>query len=385
VFTVVNAILLRPLPYREPDRVVVLLNGRQGRLSTAFSAANYRDVTTESGAFEAAAAFGTSTTNLTGAGDPQRFEGADVTWKFFSVLGVTAARGRTFDDADQSGTGKVIVISDGVWRRDFGMRADVVGSTVHLDGMPYTVIGIAPPELTLPGRPDFWRPLLLTSDNFSDAQRGAQYLGVIGRLKPGITLRQAQSAIAVVAEDLARRFPLVNKDRLMSATPLHDRLVGGIRPALLVLLGAVFVVLSIACVNVANLQLARASGRAREVAVRAALGAGRGRLVRQFLVESLVLGAGGAAAGLALAYWLTRALSAAGPVSIPRLAEIGVDARVVGFAAAAALLTSITFGLVPAFAATGGPLARAVTAAGRGSIGASGSRTRKTLVICEMA
>jgi len=342
-------------------------------------------VTSESGLFDAAAAFTNSTTNLTGVGDPQRLEGADVTWGFFSALGVAAERGRVFGEVDRTGTGQLVVISDGVWRRYFGGGEDVVGSTVHFDGVAYTIVGVAAPDVTFPGRPDFWRPLLLTAANFSDAQRGAQYLGVVGKLKAGITLKQADSAIALVAENLARRYPLVNKDRVMSATPLHDRLVRGIRPALLVLLGAVIVVLAISCVNVANLQLARAYARSREVAIRAALGAGRGRLVRQFLVESLVVGIAGGAAGFLIADVLTHALIAAGPPSIPRLNEIGIDARVVAFAVAAALATSVAFGLVPAVAATGASPARAIASAGRGTVGPAGASARKSLVVGEMA
>src|SRR5439155_1988826 len=193
---------------------------------------------------------------------------------------------------------------------------------------PYTVIVIAPSDVAFPGRPDYWRPLVFTPQNLSDAQRGAQWVGGLARLKAGLTLQQANGAMAIVADRLARQFPMTNKDRMIGATPLHERIVRQIRPALLVLLGAVVVVLMIACVNVANLQLARAYGRVREVAVRAALGAGRGRLIGQFVTESLVLGVAGGVAGLAVAYSLTRALIALGPASIPRLNEIGIDWRV---------------------------------------------------------
>jgi putative ABC transport system permease protein len=385
VFTVVNGVLLRPLPYRDPDRLVLLLNGRSGRLSTAFSPINYRDVTVQSGVFADSAAFSPSTANLTGHGDPLRLEGQDVTWRFFSVLGATLRHGRGFVEADEAGGGRVIVLSDGLWRRQFGARADIVGTTAHFDGAPHTIVGIAAPEMQFPNAPDYWRPLVFSPENLSDPQRGAQWVGALARLKDGVTLEQATSAMAVVADRLAHDFPRTNKDRLMGATLLHERLVSGIRPALLVLLGAVVFVLLIACVNVANLQLARAYGRVREVAVRAALGAGRGRLVRQFIAESLVFGVVGGAAGLALADGATRVLVALGPAAIPRLGEIGLDWRVVAFAAATTIVTSVVFGLVPAFATSGRSLAGAATLAGRGSIGPAGSRIRKALVVCEMA
>src|SRR5439155_2005903 len=182
---------------------------------------------------------------------------------------------------------------------------------------PHTIVGIAAPRMQFPNAPDYWRPLVFTPENLSDGQRGAQWVGALARLKDGVTLEQATSAMATVADQLARDFPRTNKDRLMGATLLHERLVRGIRPALLVLLGAVVFVLLIACVNVANLQLARAYGRMREVAVRAALGAGRGRLVRQFIAESLVLGVIGGAIGPALADWATRVLLVLGSSSVP--------------------------------------------------------------------
>src|SRR5262249_13709468 len=211
--------------------------------------------------------------------------------------------------------------------RLFGGRGDVVGSTMRLDGTPFTIVGVAPPDLRLPAGAEYWRPLVFTPENLSDAQRGAPWVSGVARLKPGIELEKAQRALAVVADRLSRADPRTNKDRTMTAVRLQDRMVRGIRPALLVVLGAVTLVLLVACVNVANLLLARANGRTREVAVRAAVGAGRGRLVQQFLVESVVLGIGGALAGLVVAAAATRALVALGPAQIPRLAEVAVHWR----------------------------------------------------------
>ena len=385
VFTVVNGVLLRPLAYHDPDRLLLLLNGRAGRTSPSFSPPNYRDVVTGAGVFSDSAAMNPTTANLTGHGDPQRLAGADVTSAFFTVLGVKLRLGRAFIESDFAGDAAVIVISEGLWRRQLGGGPDVIGSTIRLDGRPVTIIGVAPPDVTLPGHADFWRPLVFTPHQLSDQQRGAQWVNAIARLEHGVDLQQANSAIGLVAERLAREFPRQNQGRLMSATPLQERLVRGIRPALLVLLGAVSLVLLIACVNVANLLLARAYGRAREVAVRAAVGAGRRRLVQQFLVESLSLGLAGGVAGLAVAFWSTRLLVALGPDSIPRLADVGIDWRVLAFTVAIAVATSVLFGLVPALATTGDHVARFVTTAGRGSVGHGGTRIRKALVVCEIA
>jgi putative ABC transport system permease protein len=384
VFTVVNGVLLRPLAYSDPDRLLLLLNGRNGRLTPSFSPLNYQDITTGSGVFAVAAAMNATTANLTGHGDAQRLQGADVTWKFFSVLGVTPRYGRAFVESDVAGDAAVVVVSEGLWRRQLGGRPDAIGSTLRLDGRLFTIIGVAPPEVTLPGRADYWRPIVFTPNQLSDRQRGAQWVNGIARLKPGVDLQQANSAMAVTAERLAREFPRTNEGRLMTATPLQERLVRGVRPALLVLLGAVTLVLLIACVNVANLLLARAYGRAREVAVRSAVGAGRGRLVQQFLAESLVLGLAGGVVGLAVAFAATRALVAFGPESIPRLVDVGIDWRVLAFTVTTAIATSVVFGLLPALATTGADAARFTMMGGRGSVGHSSTRIRKALVVCEM-
>jgi len=385
VFSVVNGVLLRPLPFADPDRLLLLLNGRNGRVSTSYSPANYRDVTTASGVFSGAAAFDVSSMNLTGNGDPQRVRGATVTGDFFSVLGVAPGLGRTLQNADVDGARQVIVLSDPMWRRQFGGRTDVVGTVVRLDGKSFEIVGVARPELSFPDNPDFWRPLVFTPHQVSDSQRGANWVNVIARLKPDVTLAQANSAMGLVADRLGRDFPRTNEGKTMMATPLHERIVRGIRPALLVLLGAVSLVLLIACVNVANLLLARAYARAREVAVRAAMGAGRTRLVMQFLAESVLLGVFGAAGGLAVAWSATRALIALAPPVVSRFASIGIDLRVLAFAAAIAITTSVLFGLVPAVTVTGGRFANAIASAGRGSVGSGGTRVRKALVMCEMA
>jgi len=208
VFTVVNGVLLRPLPYRDPDAIVQLTHSRNGRASLSYSPVNYRDVTTQSGVFSESAAISPASASVTGSGDPQHIDGAYVTTRFFDVLGVTPRYGRGFVDADGvDGRDAVVVLGDALWRRLFGARPDVVGSTMRLDGHPFTIIGVAPPEVTIPGGAEYWRPLVFTPDNLSDRQRGAQWVGSIARLRPGVDLEQAQSAMATVAERLARDYP----------------------------------------------------------------------------------------------------------------------------------------------------------------------------------
>jgi putative ABC transport system permease protein len=338
----------------------VLLNGRNGRMGPTFSPPNYRDVASQSGAFSEWAALSPSTANLTGNGEPQQLDGGYVTGRFFSVLGVTPRLGRLIVDADVENDRQAVVLSERLWRRQFGAQHDIIGSTVRLDGKPFTIVGVAPADVTMPEGAEFWRPLVFSRDNLSDRQRGAQWIGAVARLKNGTNLEQAQAAMATIAERLARDYPNTNRGRAMSATRLHDRTVRTIRPALLILLGAVTLVLLVACVNVANLLLARANSRTREVAVRAAVGAGRGRLIQQFLAESVVLGLAGGVAGLLVAQWATRALVALGPASIPRLDQVAIDWRVLAFTVIIAIATSVVFGLVPALATSGGALAQII-------------------------
>src|SRR5262249_41393434 len=232
VFSIVNGVLLRPLPFADPDRLLVLLNGRNGRISTSYSPANYRDVTRGSGVFSGAAAFDVSRMNLTGRGDPQRVRGATVTGEFFSVLGVLPRIGRPLQEADVDAARQVIVLSDSMWRSRFGGRSDIVGAVVRLEGKPFEIVGVAPAELTFPDNPDFWRPLVLTPQQLSDDERGANWVNAIARLKPDVTMAQANSATGLVAERLAREFPRTNAGKIMFAAPLHERIVRGIRPAL---------------------------------------------------------------------------------------------------------------------------------------------------------
>jgi len=378
VFTVVNGVLLRPLPYRFADRLVLLMYGPAGRVSLWLSPLNYQDYVAQSRAFDAAAAMTPTTANLTGEGDPERVSGSRVTPDFFNVLGIEMALGRPLRPGDTD----VVVLSDRFWRRRFGASPDIIGRTVTLDGHACTVVGVAPAATRFPATAEFWRPLLFSPRDTAAEARGAQWVQVVARLKSDISSDRASVAVSQVAQRLAREFPDTERDATAAVIALHERVVRAIRPALLMLLGAVTIVLVIACVNVGGLLTARGADRRHELAVRATLGAGRGRIVRQLLVESAVLGLAGAAAGVPLAYWLVGFALERAPATLPRASDIRIDAGALGFTMLAGLLTSIAFGLAPAIMATPRPRSNASS---RGVIGASRRRGRQVLVSAEIA
>jgi len=385
VFTVAYGVLLRPLPYRDPGRLVMLMYGHHGTVSPWFSPLNFRDYAVRSGAFSSTAAVAPVTVTLTGAGEPERLQGARVSWNYFDVLGVGIEQGRAFVEADGDGDGNRVVLSDGLWRRRFGGRLDVTDTTVTLDGHAVTIVGVAPPNLKFPATAEFWQALAFGPRDMSPESRGAQWVQVLARLKSAVSPEQATAALQTIGGTLAHEFPETEKDVTVLAIPLHERIVGDIRPTLVALFGAVTLVLLIACANVASLLLARAHGRDREVAVRTALGATRGRLIAQLLTESLVLGMLAAAAGVGIAVVLVRAVVLFGPASIPRLSTLTVDANVLGFALSAAIVTSIAFGLMPALSVTGRFAGGRITLSTRGTIGKSTIRARRLLVVSELA
>ena len=385
VFTVVYGVLLRPLPYRDPGRLVMLLYGHQGRVSPWFSPPNFRDYVVQNDAFSGTAALTPITVNMTGLGEPERLQGARVSWNYFDVVGVGVAHGRAFAEADNRSDGNRIVLSYGLWRRRFGGRPDVINSTTTLDGHAVTIVGVASADLNFPPTAEFWQPLIFTPRDMSPESRGAQWVQVLARLKTTVSAQQATTALQTVGRSLAREFPRTEKDVTLLAIPLHERIVGNIRPTLFALLGAVTLVLLIACANVASLLLAGAQARGREIAVRMALGATRRQLVAQLLTESLALGMLGAATGVGIAVLLVRALVLLGPASIPRLAALTVDVNVLAFAVGAAIATSIAFGLMPAVLVSGRFTHRSFALSSRGVVGKSTTGARRLLVVSELA
>ena len=294
------------------------------------------------------------------------------------------ALGHAFTEADKDGDSNRIVLSYGLWRRRFGGRPDIINTTTTIDGRTMTIVGVASSDVRLPATAEFWQPLIFTQRDLAPEARGAQWVQVLARLHDRVSPREATAALETVAGRLAQVFPRTENDATTMAVALHERIVGNTRPTLLVLLGAVMLVMLIACANVASLLLARAQGRGREISVRAALGANRLQIIRQLFIESLVLGTLGAIAGATLAVLPLRALVILAPSSIPRLSELTVDGHILAFAVGAAIVTSLVFGLAPAISASG-RLRSTGLALSRGAVGESSTRPRRLLVMSELA
>lgn len=384
IFTVVNAVLLQPLQYRAPDRLVRLYEYSPlgSALYNVVSPANFIDWEREAHSFAEMAAYSTETFNLAGSGGslPERLQGVICAYRLFSTLGVQPALGRAFvPEDDRPEAERVVILSHNLWQRRFGGSAAIVGELVRLDGNGYRVVGVAPPGFDYPdAEAQFWTPLWRNRPARDRLSRGNHRYDVVARLKPGVTVEQAQGELDGIAKRIKREHPADVTGNGASVALLSDRLVVRVRALLLVLLGAVGCVLLIACVNVTNLLLARAISRRREVAIRLALGAGRTRLVRQFLIESTVLSALGAALGLLFAYTGVKLLTVV-ESGLPRLAAVRLSTPVYLFTLAVAMLTGIAVGLAPAFSSLEGGLGR-LTVAGR-----TRRRLSNALVAAEVA
>ena len=389
IFSVVNAVLLQPLPFREPDRLVWMWGNIRNAGSTAsVSPLDFLDYREQNKTFEEFAAAITVPVpfNLTGAGEPERLSAAVVTGNYFNALGVKPALGRTFQLEDEKpGHDQVLVLSYGLWRDRFGGDQSIVDKTVTLDGKTCEIIGVMPAGFSFPQTAQLWIPM---NFDFSPEmkQRKGHFLRPVGRLKAGLTLAQAQADTDQIAQRLEELYPDSNTGWSLRLVPLREQIVGDIRSTLWILLGAVGFVLLIACANVANLLLARAASRQKEIAVRTALGAGRFRIIRQMITESLVLSLTGGALGALLAWWGVNVLVTLSAGALPSTAQVGVDASVLAFTLLISIIMGVMFGLAPALQTLKLNVSEALKEGGRGeSEGAHRNRTRSILVVLESA
>jgi putative ABC transport system permease protein len=400
IFSVVNAVLLRPLPYKDPDRLVRVYGNKTlvGNDHTWISAPDFADYQSRNQVFEELAAHRLDFFNITGGSDPEQIIGAFVTTNFFSALGADPAIGRTFLlQEGQAGADRVIILGHGLWQRRYGGDSGILGKTVTINNAGFAVVGVMPADFrSVEAGVNFWIPISLdgsdviripssfTTDDMRS--RKLHFLSAFARLKPGVTLEQAQSAMQIIASELEQQNPSTNTGWSANVVAMHEDVVGDIRTALLVLLGTVGFVLLIACANMINLLFALATTRRKEIAIRRAMGAGQARVIRQLLTENLLLAVTGGLLGFLLAYWGVGALVALSGDSVPRSQEIQVDGWVLGFTSLVSVLIGVILGLAPALQASRPDVNEALKEGARGSVGGVGRhRIRSILVISELA
>jgi putative ABC transport system permease protein len=395
IFSVVNGVLLRPLPYKDPQRLVMVFAPKRLDQEFLISSGGFTILRNQNQVFEQVAAFlpMLDSSSITGDGDPEFLGGVTVSANLFTLLGVEARYGRAFlPEEEKPGSDRVVVISHRLWQRRFGSDQKIVGRTISLNNEPYTVVGVMPPAFQfpldgmltgwLPREIDIYIPLALTPEEINNQRK---VLPVIARLKSQVGIEQARAEMTGVAARIKRQYPDTNKDESIRLAPYHQQMVGRVRLALLVLLGAVGFVLLIACANVANLLLVRAAARRKEMAVRAALGAGRRRVIKQLLTENVLLAALSGSLALLLAFWGVGLLRTIIPENLPRADEIGIDGGVFGFTLLISLGAGILFGLIPALQASKVNLSDALKEGGRGSGGRGRNHLRNLLVVSEVA
>jgi predicted permease len=402
IFSVVNGVLLRTLPYHDPGALVMvwahrpILQARLGIPDFPVAPADFADWRNQNHVFEQMAALHVQKLNLTSGGEPELAGGVRASAGLFPMLGVNAVLGRTFlPEEEEPGAPRVALISHWLWQRRFGSDPQLIGQKITLNNEAHTVIGVLPPGFQFPrkgalpagyefpAQVDLYLPTAFTPQELSS--RRGNYLAVLARLKPGVSIAGAQAEMEAIARRLTEQYPQTNSDKSVRLVALHQQITGKTRTALLVLLGAVGFILLIACANVANLLLARNAGRASELAIRTALGAGRQRILRQLLTESLLLAFSGGALGLWLAWWGVKLLLALSPGNLPRTDEIRLDTSVAGFTLLISILTGIVFGLLPALQASRPDLNEALKEGGRAAAGARRQRLRSFLIVGEVA
>ena len=390
LFSIVNGVLLSPLPYREPEQLVTLHESKANFATGSISFPNFRDWRKDNHTFSAMAISRGYAFSLTGVGEAAQLSGAFVTSDYFRILGMKPRLGRTFvEGEDEIGAAPIALITEGLWQRKFESASDIIGKGITLDGRTYTIVGVIPSNFHLSVdnisvRREVYLPVGQWKNNLLMSRGAGLGFHGIGRLKPGVSLEQATADMNAVTSNLASAFPDANKGIGAKLIPLKQWLVGGVRPVLLVLLASVGFVLLIACVNVANLLLARSTVRAREFAIRVALGASHGRVVRQLLMESIALGLAGGVAGLALAAWGTRAALGVLPTALPRADEVAIDARVLLFTLVISVAVGILFGVAPALKMSLANPQKSLRESGRGVSGGR-HRVQRVFVVAEMA